>query len=106
MSMMTGQGVLSALVAVLALSAYLIGLNRTGRLRPLSTIALFCAAMALWQLGMALIYGLQPASYMNVVYGSAFLIMGAISQVAGAFQVREREESRETAPQALPAAHA
>ena len=102
MDMMAGQGILSALVAVVSLGAYVLGLHRTGRLRPLATLSLFCAAMALWQLGMALLYGLRPASYANVAFGSAFLILAAISQVAGAFRVRERGGELETAREALP----
>jgi hypothetical protein len=105
MAITTGLAITCALVAALSLAAYVMGLRRIERMRPLATIALFCTAMALWQLGVALLYGLRPGASMNVIYGAAFLLLGAISQVAGTFRMRsrEREPQRETAPAQLPA---
>lgn len=94
MGITTGLAIMCAMVAAIAMAAYVLGLRKIERMRPLSTISLFCTAMALWQLGVALLYGLAPGAFMNVVYGSAFLLLGAFAQIAAMFRVRLREGDR------------
>jgi hypothetical protein len=106
MGLTTGLAITCGLAAVVSMGAYIISLKRIDRLRALATIGLFCSAMALWQLGLALYYGLGGRSDMNVVYGAAFLLLGAISQVAATFRVRRLSDAREGARDAKRAAEA
>jgi len=110
MAITSGLAIMCAMVAAIAMAGYLLGLKRIERMRPLATITLFCSAMALWQLGVGLLSGMGPRAYANVVFAAAFMLLGALGQIAAMFRVRAGESRRDLparrASDALPEAAA
>ena len=93
MTMMSALAAICAFASVGTLIAYIVGVRQIRGGRPLATLTLFFTAMALWQLAMALLYNLGEASHVNVVYGAAFILLAAVSQVASAFRTRARDRA-------------
>ena len=91
MAITTGLAIMCAMVAAISMAGYLLGLKKIERMRPLATIALFCTAMALWQLGIALLNGFGPGAHTNVVLAAAFMLLGAFAQFAAMFRVRSQD---------------
>ena len=83
-----GVGALALAGGAAVFGFYVAGFRAQRRVRGLAALALFFSAMALWQLGVALVGGLEGSVQADVAYGAAFGLLGAIAQVAQIFRAR------------------